>query len=316
MLDVITMGSALVEFTPKRRGIKIGDATSYVKYPAGAALISALCLSKLGVRVGLISKVGDDEFGKWILSVLNEMGVDTAYCKVADGHRTGLSFCQVYENGRKKYILYRFPGYSRPELALTPEDIDPGYIKEIRVFDFSEASIRLHPVRETAFKAVEVARECGKKVFYEVNLRLGAWTEKIEHVREIQRQTIKLVDFVSLNSEEAKFISNCDELKDAAKRLLDLGPRVVAITMGNEGSIVVTERETIEIPAFKVKAVYDVGAGDVFHAGFVAGFLRGWNLERVGRFANATAAIKITRTGMLSALPTPSEVELFMKKRL
>lgn len=316
MLDVVTMGSALVEFTPKRRLVRIGDATSYVKYPAGAALISAFCLSKLGVRVGLISKVGDDEFGKWILSVLNKMGVDTAHCKIADGHRTGLSFCQVYENGRKNYILYRFPGYSRPELTLTPEDIDPGYIKKTKIFDFSEASIRLHPVREAAFKTVEVARECGKKVFYGVNLRLEAWAEKIECVRKIQRQTIKLADAVSLNGEEAKFISNCDDPKEAARRLLGLGPRVIAITMGDEGCMVVTEKETIEIPAFKVKVVYDVGAGDVFHAGFIAGFLQGWDLESVGRFANATAAIKIMRPGMLSAVPTLSEVELFMKKRL
>jgi len=314
LLDVVALGSALVEFTPRRRHIRIGAATSYVKYPSGATLISVLCLSKLGVRVGLISKVGDDEFGEWILSVLDRMGVDTSYCKVADGCRTGLSFCQVYENGRKDYILYRFPEYSRPEFALTPEDIDPHYIKETRIFDFSEASVRLHPVREAAFKAVEIARECGKKVFYEVNLRRGAWVEKVERIREVQRQTIELADVILLNTEEAKFISNCNNLKDAVSRLLSFGPKVVTVTMGDKGCMVATTEERFEIPAYKVQVVYDVGAGDGFHAGFLAGYLSGWSIEKVGKFANATAAIKIMKPGMLSAFPTMSEVEDFMRE--
>jgi 2-dehydro-3-deoxygluconokinase len=110
------------------------------------------------------------------------------------------------------------------------------------------------------------------------------------------------------SEEEAKLLTGMENIEIACNKLLDCGPRIIALKRDKKGSMVVTAKRKIEVPSFKVKEVDPTGAGDCFDAGFVVGLLRGWKLEKVARFANAVGALAVTKKGPMEGTPFLNEV--------
>ena len=113
-LDLLVIGTALVEITPDQPGASLVAAEKLIPFPSGAAANFALALARLGRKVGFFSRVGDDELGQWLCERLAQHGVDTSLVAAVPGQLTTVSFCWMDGAGAKTFYFYRFPGYCDP----------------------------------------------------------------------------------------------------------------------------------------------------------------------------------------------------------
>lgn len=307
-LDVVVMGSALVEITPADMGRPLSEVERMVPLPSGSAANFAAALAALSVRVGFISRVGEDELGRWLIGRLGERGISTDFIELVEGQMTPVSFCWMNQEGEKTFYFYRFPGYSDPMGTLRKQDLDAGRVTAGRVFDFTEATIRHEPLRSAALHAARLAREAGREVCYAVNYRPASWRgQSADEMVATQRRACAAAHLVVMNREEARLIAGADDLQQAATRIAELGPRIVAVTQGAEGALLLAERTLTHVPARQVEVAYDIGAGDAFHAGLLAGHLRGMSPPAAARFASDATALRISRS---ASQPNPSFEEV------
>lgn len=309
-LDVLALGTALVELTPQQLGASLTHADAYEALPSGATTNFCLALSRLGLQVGLATRIGDDELGQWLLHKLQQFGVDTAATRTVPGQYTPVSFCWMDQDGAKTFYFYRFPGYCDPMQEFMREPLSDEELGRARLFDFSEATVRSEPLRSASLELARRARALGLQVCYGVNYRPGAWNDPPETIVAVQREALALADIAVMNVEEALLITGEKELDATA--LAALGPQVITVTNGSRGSYVLVAKdgkaELHHIPARPVEVRYDIGAGDTFHAGLLAALLKGFEPVQAARLASLAAALRICRTADMSCLPTWDEV--------
>lgn len=308
-LDILALGSALVELTPTALGADLTAVSQYEALPSGATANFCVALAKLGCRVGLATRVGDDELGQWLRRRLGDYGVDLSPTRTVAGQLTPVSFCWMDQGGAKTFYFYRFPGHCDPMAEFGREPLSDEDLSRARLFDFSEATVRAEPLRSLSLDLARRARALGRQVCYAVNYRANSWREPQATIVAVQREALALADIAVMNREEAALVTGTGELSAAA--LLDLGPRVVAVTGGEAGSWLATAEGLHFLPACQVEVCYDIGAGDTFHAGLLAALLRGLPSVEAGRFASCAAALRICRTADMSCLPTWEEVAAF-----
>lgn len=315
---VLTVGTCLVELTPGDGGVTFARAASFTRLASGAAALFACALSRLETPAALLSAVGDDELGTFIISELSRMGVETSHILRVAGQLTSLSLASADGKGGKTFFFYRFPGYSDPLATLDSAAIPDSTLLGARLFDFTESCIRSGGMlRESVFDLAGRSRSMGRVVCYAPNWRPVLWHCSIEEARTVQQQAVSLSDVVIMNGEEAVVISGQGSLPDAIQALAALGPRIVIVTRGGDSPALACEGgQCTEVPVYPVEVRYDVGAGDTFHAGFVSAYLRGLSAAEAARFASATAAVKITRPPSLDTLPTRRDVEAFLAEHV
>jgi sugar/nucleoside kinase (ribokinase family) len=305
-VDVLAIGTALVEVTPQSLGASLTEASTYEALPSGATTNFCLALARLGMTVSLATRVGEDELGRWLLARLQAFGVDTTPTQAVAGQYTPVSFCWMDQDGAKTFYFYRFPGTCDPMGEFGQQPLTDADLARAQLFDFSEATIRAEPLRSLTLDAARRAKALGRQVCYAVNYREGAWQEDREQTVAVQREALTLADIAVMNREEAALIVGKEDF--AASDLHALGPGVVAVTAGSEGSQIAHGGRFDFVPACPVEVRYDIGAGDTFHAGLLAGLLRGYDPTKAGRLATSAAALRISRTADMSCLPTWEEV--------
>jgi sugar/nucleoside kinase (ribokinase family) len=310
-LDLVVLGSVMVELTPLGEGQPIRAAEQLVPLPSGAATNFAVAAQRLGLRVGMISRVGSDEWGEWLRARLAALGLDVSHVQPVRGQYSPVSFCWMDRHGTKTFYFYRFAGFCDPLATLTAAQLPVELFGRVRCFDFTEASVRQPPLREAAFTAAQLARGAGCLVVYAVNYRPAAWQGREGELVSVQQRAWGLADVVVLNREEAALLCGLSDPAAAAGHIAELGPKIVALTAGAEGSWLWYQGAVEHVPAYRVPVRYDIGAGDVFHAGLVTGLLRGLSPLQAARFASAAAALKISRPCDLRWLPTWEETCAF-----
>lgn len=317
--DVVTVGSLFIELTPTTPGQTLAQARQYTLVAGGAAANVVFALARLGVRVRFISAVGDDDFGTLATEELAAFGVDTDGVRRVPGQLTPVTFCAVDLAGGKAFSFYRFPGFASPMQALAVDDFAP--VQACRLFDFSEGSIRDAALRPLVLQAAREARVAGAQVLYAVNLRRGSWGLPDAEIQAIERAAVALADIVVLNDDEVAYLTG-QAGEDGLRALQALGPRVAVLTRGGDGDMLMrVGEETARVAPFRVPVVYDVGAGDTFHAGLVAAALR-YPLPQMTlgewaqavRFGAATAAIRVSTSADPHDLPTAAAVDAWLAK--
>jgi len=307
-LDLVVIGSALVEITPQQMGRPLSEVREMVPLPSGSAANFAIALAGLGMQVGFISRVGEDELGQWLIRRLAERGIRTEFMRMVAGQMTPVSFAWMDQGGEKTFYFYRFPGFSDPMATLTSEGLDADEVTAGRLFDFTEATVRHEPLRSAALHAAALARQAGREVCYAVNWRPASWRGQSEQeIVATQRRACAAADLVVMNVEEARLIAGADDPREAAKRVAELGPRIVIVTSGEKGALLAADGRASHIPARKVEVTYDIGAGDAFHAGLLAAHLHGMAPPAAARFASDTAALRIS-CGISAPGPSYDEV--------
>jgi 2-dehydro-3-deoxygluconokinase len=181
-------------------------------------------------------------------------------------------------------------------------------LRRARIFDFGEASLRSPTMRDETLTLAARARALGLTVCYAPNYRASAWRGGAAEAAAVQRRALALADIVIMNGEEGALLSDVTNPTAESSRLLAFGPRVVVITFGRDGAVVATPEDATPIPAVPVDVVFDIGAGDTYHAGLLAAWGTGADPLTAARFASYAAALKIAREPLPELLPTREEV--------
>ena len=298
MIRVASIGNANVDVLlyldelPPRGGQV--EARGAERRAGGAAANFAVAAAKLGLKASFIGCVGLDEDGDWLLSKLASHGVDTSLVKRVR-ERTGFVVVLVEAGGERTMVAYRGANAALYEAGL--EDLD------YSMFDWVHASSIRPDAAAGAFKA---AKRAGATTSYDPGgavamMGFGRLLQALEHT-----------DVLFLNEREAQLLESSGggpEL-EAVRRLV---PTVV-VKMGAEGAMAYRGGEAASAPAFRVEVVDTTGAGDAFDAAFCYALARGLGLRESLVFANACAALKITRRGAQSS-PTLQEVLEFLALR-
>lgn len=265
-------------------------------YGGGVAANFACAASRLGMRTGLVSTIGDDSFGETALRSLQEYGVDTEGVTTVQGAPTYFSIVALDRTGEKALIIVRtevfFPMW---------EYVPTAYIKGARLLHIAPFNL------EVAARAAEYAVGVGVPV--SVDLEPSMVGEGLDAVIPLLKHTRLL--FPNELCLDALFGEG--HLEEGAAQLLSYGPEAVVVTRGAQGALIMTGSESFSVPAYRVEVRDTTGAGDCFNAAFVSAWLRGEGLASCGEFAAAAAAISVTEVGGRGRLPKREEVELFLR---
>jgi len=310
--DVIALGEVLVEIMRTRKDIphtQIGEYSG--PYPSGAPAIFIDAVARLGVKCGFIGVVGDDDFGRLLIDRLKNDGVETGYIKVRSGFTTGTTFVMYYSSGSRKFIFHLRHAAAG---QLSPADLDPSYISKAKIVHVMGSSLAVsESSRDACYEAVRIVKKAGGIVTFDPNLR--AELLNVEEIRKLCAPIMRVCDAVLPSGTEAEALTGLKDPVESAKALLNVGPKIAVIKLGDKGAIVATRDEIIREPAFDVVELDPTGAGDVYDGAFVVGMLEGWPLKKTAKFASAAGAIKVTKFGPMEGPESQKEVEEFSSSR-
>ena len=307
-IEVIAIGELLIDMIADNPGMKMEFQTSFTRYPGGAPANFAVNVRRLGINSGVITKIGDDFFGRFLIDTLNNENVDTSNIAVTKEYKTALAFVGLDDQRKPNFSFYRSPC---ADIMLNTSEISEDYIKNAKFLMYGTVSMADEPVRSAIYEAVKIAKKNGIKVICDPNLREDLWhfQDPTEHLLKVIQDT----DIILPSMDEAEFLTG-EMGKKAIDALLDLGPKMVCMTKGSEGSLIQTGDGVFSAPAFNVNVVDTTGAGDAFAAGVCVGLILNFPMKKLPYFANAVSAIKIQRSGGMSG-PSLDEVQKFLKKQ-
>jgi ribokinase len=272
-----------------------GLATRAVVRPGGSAANVAAGLARLGLKVALIGRVGQDPLGELALAALAEVGVDLSAIQRDPTTMTGLMFIPVTPDGERTMFGYRGAN-PHTELPATA----PALFDGTRIFHLSGYALLEPPQSRAALQALTLARDAGAV------LSLDPAHEGVTCCTDMIRSFLPDLGLLLLNEVEASRLSDQADPLDAARTLVADGVGLVAVKLGPTGCIVASAEGWARLPAFEIDAVDSTGAGDAFDAGFLYARLSGLAMTSAALLANAVGAVVTTREGGLP--PAPGEV--------
>ncbi len=316
MLDVVALGELLIDFTNVSTD---GDGyPTMAAHPGGAPANFLAALSKFGAKTALLGKVGNDTFGKLLAGTLDQAGISTRGLVMAEDVFTTLAFVTLDETGNREFAFARKPG---ADTKLSFEELDLSLIDEARVFHFGTLSLTDEPARDATYKAVAYAKEKGKLITYDPNLRKPLWAN-LEDAKVQLLWGLGQADVVKISDEEVEFLFGLG-VEEGAKHILDhYGVRLVFVTCGAEGCFFMNGRASGHVPSLQGISVKDTtGAGDIFggsavwkllQLGKMPGDLTESELREIVSFACTAAGLSTTRPGGISSVPEYREVASYL----
>jgi fructokinase/2-dehydro-3-deoxygluconokinase len=309
MPQVIVLGDACVDMVIRlpNYGADTPDLTQSAPqlYGGGSGANVAVALARLGVAVTMVGAVGDDGYGRWLCEDLDREGVDVkGVCPVREAF-TPMVMALIEPDGERLVVVW--PPEGGAHLHLPTEAINPKWIKSASWLHTTGMCLRASPVRESVLYGMEQARAAGVPVSLDLNMRLELWGLDNETRRTFER-AIALSDIVLGNAEEEiRPLTGTDSAAAGAKQLCD-GKRIVVARQGSQGALVATPKDIFHIPAFQVKVVNTLGAGDAFNGGFIAACLAKVGIKEAVRWGNGVAALNISQDGARS-LPSLADLQ-------
>jgi len=274
----------------------------FATYPGGKGGNQAVALGRLGADVLMIGKVGNDMFGKQYLDNLKENGVIFDGVKMEEGVSSGIAVIEVDSTGENHIVI--IPGANQ-KVDKAFVDANWDLIENRDIFLF-----QLEIPIDTVLYTMKRLKEIGKTIILDPAPAMVLPDEIFQYV-----------DFITPNETEIEILTGirvkeADDLKTASQWLIDKGVKYVIAKAGKRGAYLATGGDFIHVPGFKVNAVDTTAAGDSFNAGFAFALARGNDIKECIRFANAVGAISTTAKGAQSAMPSLSQVEIFIKEQI
>lgn len=309
MLDLIAIGETMVAFIPQEPGA-LRYVQQFGKKIAGAESNVAIAAAKLGHASGWISKLGQDEFGEFVLRELRGEGVDTSCVVRTSEHPTGIMFKQFNAGGESSVTYYRNDSAAS---NLSYDDIDEAYIRQARIVHISGITPVLSESCASAVeRAISLARSAGVKVSFDPNIRLKL--RSAQQYREALLPILPQCDIILLGQDEGLVLFGCSAPEEIIAALRGLGVENIAVKLGADGAIVADRDTVLKIPAVKAAVVDTIGAGDAFNAGFLCGVLEGCPLRESGQMGALMGALAVSTYGDVEGLPDRRAFDQIRKK--
>ena len=308
MKDVVALGELLIDFAPVSAN-EAGYPTLKAQ-PGGAPGNFLAALQKYGCTTALIGKVGDDAFGHLLVNTLDTLGIGTAGVVKDPAVFTTLAFVTLDATGNRSFSFARKPG---ADTCLRPEEVDTALLDEGKVFHFGTLSLTGEPARSATRAAVAYAKEHGKLVSFDPNLRKPLWDSE-EAAKEQIEWGLHQADIVKISDEEIEFLWGISPEAGAQKLLTEYGVRLVYATLGPKGCHVANRNGSAQVASPSgIHVVDTTGAGDIFGGSAMSQFLRlnkapedltVAEMTAVTRFACCAASLSTqTHGGITSVVP-------------
>ena len=317
MTDIVALGELLIDFACRST-----DAAGYptmAALPGGAPANFLAALTKFGAKTALMGKVGNDAFGKLLLGTLQNAGIGTEGMMVDENFFTTLAFVTLDETGDREFSFARKPG---ADTQIRFEELNLSLIDEAKVFHFGTLSLTDEPARSATYQAVAYAKEKGKLVTYDPNLRKPLW-KSMEVCKEQMLWGLGQADVVKISDEEVEFLFGLGVQEGAAHILANYGVKLVFVTCGAEGCYFNNAIACGHVPSLSgIKVVDTTGAGDIFGGSAIwkllqqgkdPAMLTEAELRDVVRFACTSAGLSTTKPGGIPSVPSYEEVIERMK---
>lgn len=303
-MDVVTFGETMVLFVPQTNG-PLRFVSNFNKTIGGAESNVAIALSRLGHKVGWMSRLGDDEFGLYIRNTIRGEGVDTSHVIFDSDHDTAVFFKERPNSGDPKVYYYR---KNSAASALCSSDIKNEFIKNATYLHITGITAAIsETARDAIHSAITIAREHGVKVVFDPNIRLKLWNK--EKARDKLMKIARRSDIVLPGIDEGEILTGEHTPVNIAKKLLNETCQTVIIKLGEKGAYFASNTFSEYVPGYEVEKIVDtVGAGDGFAAGFISGQLRGMNVLDSVRLGNKIGASALTTQGDTDGYPSWEEI--------
>jgi len=309
MPELVSMGECMVElFAPQ----PLADAPSFTKSFGGDTLNLLVMASRLGTAAGYVTYVGDDPFGKYLVTSWRREGVDTSEARTIPGF-TGLYVMAQQLEGEREIVYYR-TGSAASKLNADRLPLD--YLRSARVLHLSGITQAISPsARCATLEAARIAREAGLRVSFDINYRPRLWAAR--HALEAMDEIIPYVDvlFPSM-PEDTRLFLGMDSPEAVAAHFRERGVAIVALKAGDRGAYVAWEGGAQWVPAYRTKVVDATGAGDAFGGAFLHALLHDLDPPDAALVATVAAGLKVERPGAVAGLPTRREVAEALNGRL
>lgn len=310
-MDVVTIGETMVLFTPESVG-SFCYAGKFDRTIGGAESNVAIALSRLGHRVGWVSRLGDDDFGLYVRNFIRGEGVDTSEVIFDKSNQTAVFFKERKNGDEPKVFYYR--GNSAASY-MKSSDLNEDYFAKAKFLHITGITPALSgSCKETIYHAIKLARKHNVKVVFDPNIRLKLWSK--EEAVKVLKDIAALCDVVLPGIEEGCNLTGEDSPEQIAETLLVGETKTVVIKLGKKGAFFASKTEQGYVDGQVVKNVVDpIGAGDGFAAGFLSGMIRKLPLRETVEFANKVAASALTVPGDAEGYPYWSQIEAEEKEQ-
>ena len=307
MYDVVALGELLIDFTTQ--SIDSDGYPTMAAHPGGAPANFLAAIAKFGGKVGMLGKIGTDTFGKLLTNTLRGAGIETKGLVAADDVFTTLAFVTLDANGDREFAFARKPG---ADTQLRFDELELSLLDETCVFHFGTLSLTGEPSRTTTYRAVEYAREHGKLITFDPNLRKPLWRE-LDEAKQQMLWGLAHADVVKISDEEVEFLFGLG-VQEGAQYILEHFPvKLVFVTCGPDGCWFQNKNASGHVDSLRnIKVVDTTGAGDIFSGSAV------WKLLQTGKapealdeaalreivsFACTAAGLSTTKPGGISSVP-------------
>jgi 5-dehydro-2-deoxygluconokinase len=308
--DVITIGRVGVDIYPLQVGVGLEDVTSFGKFLGGSATNVAVAAARHGLRSAVITRTGNDPFGKFVHNELVRLGVSDEFVSGVAGLNTPVVFCEIFPPDDFPLYFYREP--KAPDLEIKADELDLDAIRDAKMYWSTVTGLSQEPSR-AAHHAAWDARGRTPLTILDLDYRPMFWDSPELATREIDTALGKVTVAVG-NREECEVAVGETEPHRAADALLERGIALAIVKQGPKGVLAKTKDESVEVPPYFVDVVNGLGAGDSFGGALCYGLSQGWELEHILRFANVAGAIVASRLECSTAMPTTAEVNDILKE--
>ena len=294
MFEVLTLGEPMILLQPDAP-VSLDQANSLSMDIAGAESNLAIGLSRLGHRVCLLGRVGNDPFGRRVRATLAAEGVDTVHLLIDSEAPTAIYFKEWLSDGLRRVFYYRRASAAS---RLAPGDLRPEFFRGVKIVHLTGITPALSAsCAATVQQAVALAHEAGALVSFDPNYRSQLW-HTLDEARVTLLPLCTQADMLLLSHEDAQALFALSDPTSILEYTRTFSASIVVLRLGERGAIARVGEKSIEVPAEAVENVIDpVGAGDGFNAGFLSGWLRNESIEaalhlgaRIGAAAVAHAS--------------------------
>lgn len=323
MKKLCVIGEALIDFIPEKKGQRLKDVTTFRRVAGGAPANVAVACCRLGGKAKMVTQLGEDAFGDYIIETLESSGVETADMFRTKDADTALAFVSLANDGNRDFKFYR---RTSADIMLSPEKVDENTLKDCGILHFCSVDLVEGPMKHTHKKLIELALQQGVCVSFDPNVRLSLWSDETSCQKAI-REFIPYAHILKIADEELAFITGETTIEAALPKLCVGNVRYVIYTKGKDGACLFIQNHACTcVRGHQVEVCDTTGAGDSFIGAFLYKFLA-HNLEiekeidlrmlhEFLSFSNDYAAHTTTKVGAIDAMATQKELQTFRDEKL
>ena len=311
-MDLYSIGEMVIDFIPG------SEPASYIRKAGGAPANVAIALSKNGLSASMACKVGDDDFGRFLMDTLAEYNVKAACPELCKEAITTMAFVTLAEDGERRFTFARKPG---ADMLLKEADVLETDIEDAVIIHAGSCSLSAEPEAAATVRALRLGHEKGKLVSFDVNYRNLMWNDDVDACTRAVKDILKYVDLLKISEEEVDMMGGEAAIPALMK---EHGIALVVQTLGANGVRAYFGGDYFDVAGRSVKAVDATGAGDAFWGAFLAR-LRICGVEKASdltagiirdalQYGNVSGSICVQTKGAIASIPTRMQIEAVIRE--